>query len=198
MINTQVYIVCIVYVCLEANSVGSIIGFVQLGDINSHFAALENQLDNDQLEPLANSMLAIFVRGLFSNLNFAYSQFPCTSLSGDKLYDPFWEAVDRLELCGFKVMGLTCDGLSVNRRLFSLHDPSAELLHKVPNPYADDGRDLFFFADPPHLMKTTRNAWASKTRHLWVWPVNKNFICYVLLYLVQWKGYIVGPSNQTL
>ena len=30
MINTQVYIICIVYVCLEANSVGSITGFVQL------------------------------------------------------------------------------------------------------------------------------------------------------------------------
>ena len=121
--------------CLYTNSVGSITGFVQLGDINSHLASLERQLDDDQLpEQLANSMLVIFVRGLFSKLNFAYAQFPCTSLSGDKLYDPFWEAVSRLELCGFKVMGLTCDGLSANRRLFSLHDPCAELLHKVPNP----------------------------------------------------------------
>ena len=81
--------------------------------------------------------------------------------------------MSRLELCGFKVMGLTCDGLSANRRLFSLHDLSAELLHKVPNPYAEDDQDLFFFADPPHLMKTTRNAWASKTRHLWVYAFIK-------------------------
>ena len=56
MINTQVHIVSIVYVYLYANSVGSITGFVQLGDINSHFETLERQLD-DQLEPLANSML---------------------------------------------------------------------------------------------------------------------------------------------
>ena len=116
-------------------------------------------------------MLVVFIQGLFSNLNFAYAQFPCTSLSSDKLYDPSWEAVDCLELCGFKVMDLTCDGLSANCQLFSLHDPSAELLsaellHKVPNPYAGDCQDLFFFADPPHLMKTTRNAWASKIRHL--------------------------------
>ena len=42
-------------------------------------------------------------------------------MSGGKLYDPFWEAVDHLELCGFKVLGLMCDGLSANCQLFSLH-----------------------------------------------------------------------------
>lgn len=41
-------------------------------------------------------------------------------------------------------------------------------MHKVPNPYASDGRDLLFFSDPPHLMKTTRNCWNSKARSLWV------------------------------
>ena len=87
---THTHIVFTVCVCLYTNSVGSITGFVQLGDINSHLASLEHQLDDDQLpEQLANSMLVIFVRGLFSKLNFAYVQFPCTSLSGDKLYDPF-------------------------------------------------------------------------------------------------------------
>ena len=65
-------------------------------------------------------------------------------------------------------MGLTCDGLAANRRPFSLHDPDVSLVHKIPNLYAEDGRDLYFFADPPHLMKTVCNGWASKTRHLWV------------------------------
>ena len=64
------------YVYLYANAVGSITGFVQLGDINSHFATLEHQLDGDQFQSVANSMLVLFVRGLFSNLNFAYAQFP--------------------------------------------------------------------------------------------------------------------------
>ena len=31
-----------------------------------------------------------------------------------------------------------------------------------------NGRDLFFFSDPPHLLKTTRNCWANKRRQLWV------------------------------
>ena len=81
-------------------------------------------------------MLVLFVRGLFSNIHFAYAQFSCISVSGDKMYDPFWEAVSRLEMCVFKVMGLTCDGLAANRQLFSLHDPIASLVHNIPNPYA--------------------------------------------------------------
>ena len=67
-------------------------------------------------------------------------------------------------------MGLTCDGLAANRRLFRLHDPKAKstFVHKVSNPYTDDDRPFFFFSDPPHVMKTVRNCWASSNRHLWV------------------------------
>lgn len=67
-----------------------------------------------------------------------------------------------------RVHGLTCDGLSANRRFFKLHDPSSKIVYKVPNPYAEDGRQLYFFSDPPHLLKTTRNGWASTKRRLWV------------------------------
>ena len=85
------------------------------------------------------------------------------------MYDPFWEAVARLELCGFKVIALTCDGLAANRRLFKLHEPaSQDMVYKVGNPYATDGRSIFFLSDPPHLIKTVRNSWANKKRQLWV------------------------------
>ena len=56
----------------------------------------------------------------------------------------------------------------MNRRLIKLHDPAVPVLHKVKNPYAEDGRDLLFFSDPPHLVKTVRNCWESKKRQLWV------------------------------
>jgi len=94
------------------HNASSVTGSVELGDINSHFSsALEKQMNGDEGESeVANSMLALFVRGLFSNLRFVHAQFPCTSVSEDKMYDPFWEAVSCLEMCGFKVMGLTCDG----------------------------------------------------------------------------------------
>ena len=86
------------------------------------------------------------------------------------MYDLLWEAVGRLELCGFNVMGLTCDGLAANRQFFHLHGPAAKasMIYKVDNPYTDDKRPFYFFSDPPHLIKTVRNCWASKCRHLWV------------------------------
>ena len=154
---------------------GAIIGFCNLGDINSHLIALEKQYNKELSESphneLATSMLVFLVRGLFTNLSFLYAQFPCTALSGEHMYNPVWEAVSCLELCGFKVLALTCDGLAANRRLFCQlnPDPGAdEVVHKVLNPYAEDGTDLYFIADPPHLIKTVRNAWCNSKCQLWV------------------------------
>jgi hypothetical protein len=104
--------------------------------------------DGDKEEHLANSVLVLMVRGLFSKLQFPYAQFPCNSLHGHELYDIFWEAVERLERCGFNVLACTCDGLSVNRRFFMMHG-SSNLVYKVKNPFSHDKRFLFFFSDPP-------------------------------------------------
>ncbi len=129
--------------------IGAIIGFANIGDINSHLLAFERSVNNDmdKTTPLANSMLVLLVRGLFSKLQFPYVQFPSTSLAGDQMFEPFWEAVERLELCGFKVLGLTCDGLAANRRLFKLHKPdSKSLLNKVGKPiYHRQQVSVFFF-----------------------------------------------------
>ena len=105
---------------------GSIIGFCDLGDINSHLVTPEKQNTEEQQPELANSLLIFLVRGLFTNLSFPYA------LSGEHLYDPVWEAISRLELCGFKVLALICDGLAANQRLFHLHNPDAgakEVVH---------------------------------------------------------------------
>ena len=154
--------------------VGAITGFTNLGDIASHLSAFEKSIDQDENveeDILANSMLVFLVKSLFHKFEFPYCQFPCTALSGDEMYDPLWEAVGRLELCGFNVMGLTCDRLAANRRFFRLHNPTSKqtiIIYKVDNPYAEGKRPFYFISDPPHLMKTVRNCWASKCRHLWV------------------------------
>ena len=67
------------------------------------------------------------------------------------MYDPVWEAVARLELCGFRIMALVCDRLAANRKLFRLHNPVTKLTdinQQSKNPYADDGRCLYFICDP--------------------------------------------------
>lgn len=149
---------------------GNIIGFTDLGEVNNHLAKFEKSIEESDVEtqePLAKSMLVVMVRGLFSKVQFPYLQIPCSKLHGYELYDIFWAAVERLERCGFDVIGCTCDGLSVNRRFFRLHG-TGQMVHKVVNPYSEDGRPLFFFSDPPHLIKTVRNCWSSTKRLLWV------------------------------
>lgn len=84
---------------------GHIIGFANLGEINNHLIDFEQSVVNSEIvsPKFAKTMMVFMVRGLFSKLQFPYAQFPSTDLSGDLLYDPFWEAVGRLEKCGFKV-----------------------------------------------------------------------------------------------
>ena len=49
-------------------------------------------------------MLVFIVRGLSNSLQFAYVQFPGCDLSGETLYNLFWEAVRRVGNCGSKVL----------------------------------------------------------------------------------------------
>ena len=49
-----------------------------------------------------------------------------------------------------------------------MHNPFQEIVHKTKNPFTEEDRYIYFFSDPPHLMKTIRNCWESKSRHLWV------------------------------
>ena len=87
---------------------GAMIGFVELGDINEHLLKFERQVKgNTDEEPLANSMMVMMVRGIFTTLRFAYVQFPCASITGNLLFHPFWEAVYRLERMGLKVHNCT-------------------------------------------------------------------------------------------
>ena len=123
-------------------------------------------------EKLADHMLVLMVKGLFTTLD-PYVQFPCCGLSGDQMYDPFWEAVGRLERYGFRV-------------LFRLHDPSPHPgeVYRVPNTYSDD-RHVYFPSDPPHLIKTVRNAWSSCKRKLWI---SLNIYLELIIIIVQCRG----------
>ena len=83
---------------------GAMIGFTNFGDVNDHLRFEQSLSDGAPASPkLAKTMMVFMVRGLFSKLQFAYAQFPCADLSGDLLYEPFWEAVGRLENCGLQV-----------------------------------------------------------------------------------------------
>jgi len=81
---------------------GSLIGFVNLGNINNQLLELEAALSHENRRlPLASTMLILMVRGLFQKVNYPYAQFACANLSGHQLFDPVWQAVSRLERLGF-------------------------------------------------------------------------------------------------
>lgn len=92
-----------------------VIGFVDLGELNNDLGRLE-QSEGDQHPPVANHMLALMVRGIFTNLQFPYAHFPTSDLSADILFTIIWEAIERLESLGFKVIVVTGGGASPNRK----------------------------------------------------------------------------------
>ena len=64
--------------------IGALIGFNDLGDINSHLDEYETQVASKELRaPLTTFMLLLMVRSLFTHLKFPYAQFPCTGLAGN-------------------------------------------------------------------------------------------------------------------
>ena len=158
-----------------------IIGFVNVADISEHLHAYERSCNQDDCYPKPQIATHTLMFMLFSGLCFPYAQFPCTYLSGDQLYPLVWECVSHLEMIGFKVLAMTADGASCNRKFMSMlqesgakkSDGTNGLVYKVDNIYAPDNRPIFLFSDVPHLIKTTRNCWSNsfahrRSRMLWV------------------------------
>ena len=156
-----------------------LIGFVNLGEINETLDKFERQCQNKEQviseESVANHMLVFMIRGLFTSLEFVYAQFPTHGLTGESLFPIVWKTIRNIEECDLKVIVVTADGASPNRKFFKMHQTKKndEVVYKTPNPYSQDDREVYFMSDVPHLIKTTRNCWSNSfmhknTRSLWV------------------------------
>ena len=148
-----------------------VIGFVELNDVYDKLLELEHS-GQDVHGSVATHILALMVRGVFTDLRFPFAHFPTKDVAGDHLFSVIWKAIERIERLGLKVVALTADGGSPNRKFFRMHTKSSELSYRTRNVYAAEERFIYFFADVPHLMKTTRNCWSHSsdngTRNLWV------------------------------
>ena len=85
-------------------------------------------------------------------------------MTGIDLLSIFSEATRRLEQIGLHVVACVADGAKPNRKFFRDHKHKEYMqdgvVYKTPNVYRP-GEFIYFFSDVPHLMKTTRNAWAN-------------------------------------
>ncbi|XP_052224338.1 uncharacterized protein LOC127839989 [Dreissena polymorpha] len=97
---------------------GELIGFVNLGSINNNLNDLKNECDC-----LAKYVLVVMVRGISLTLKFPLAHFATNGVTSDQLFCILWEAVEICEVdVGLKVLFITSDGASSNRRFIRLHD----------------------------------------------------------------------------
>ena len=96
-----------------------VVGFVDMGDINNKLADLEKECSTNHQHPtIATHMLVLMVRGVFTGLRFSYAHFPVTNSKAEVLFEIVWEAIERIEHKKLKVIVVTADGASSNRKMF--------------------------------------------------------------------------------
>lgn len=152
---------------------GNLIGYIDLDDTANELEALQNTMNGTGAQ-LASNMLVIMVRGAANSLKYPYACFATAGVSGAYLYPILWKAIRDIELlCGLRVLFITCDGASPNRKFFRYNQvPGEDLVYWCWNRYSYPMRKLYFVCDVPHLLKTARNCFASsnchqKTRTMW-------------------------------
>ena len=150
---------------------GELIGFTDLGDPNVNFAVLE------KADEIASHVLLFLVRGMCTELKFALAHISTREVTAAQIMPIFWEAVCILETnCNLWVIGATSDGASQNRKFYRLHKvldggSDKDVCYRTINLFAPH-RFLYFFADAPHLINTTRNCLlhsgsSTCTRYMW-------------------------------
>ena len=103
--------------------------------------------------------MSFMVLGIFKHINFPIAYFFSNGFDSYQLYPCVWEAVRVLESVRFKVRGLVSDGATQNQKFYRMHlhfdkeNQKDGVTYWAWNRYAPN-RKLYFFSDPPHLVKT--------------------------------------------
>ena len=110
-------------------------------------------------------------------LSYSFATFATTGVTSFQILPSFWQAVGILERINLKVIAATCDGASPNRKFFRMHkglddNPEKGVVYRTKNLVSKEKRYIYFFADVPHLIKTTRNCLSNSgsgraTRWMW-------------------------------
>lgn len=111
---------------------------------------LYNKLDDETLKP-ANNVQVAMIRGLFGNWKQpVFFDYDCNMTK-----EVIFKIITRIERSGFQVVATVCDLGGSNRGVLKV----LEVTHEkpwFPNPI-DTSRNVYVFADVPHLLKLIRN-----------------------------------------
>ena len=158
---------------------GELVGFCNFGQVNEDLERLSESLCTDSVHAtpkLADHVLQFMVRHILKpSTFFPVAMFPCTSLSGEKLYPMVYDVIEALELEGFTVVSITSDGNSPNRRFYRICHLSKERpnTQNIKPIWWLSWHLLFFVTLHICLKPQEKNCFAnsyshSRTRTLWV------------------------------
>ena len=159
-----------------SKSTGKLVGFTEMGEINEEIKKFQETFEEDSTayeHNLSSHVIVYMVRGIFTNLAYPFAYFGSNGFSSAQLYPCTLEATKILTSIGFHVRAFVSDGATPNRKFYKMmctDDP--DNINWTWNPFEEDEK-IYFFSDPPHLLKTTRNCmensqWNCKTRNLHV------------------------------
>ncbi len=103
---------------------GSINGFCNLGAINDELLQFEHNADSHP--PIAKQILVVMIRRLFFKFDFPLAHLSTEGVTADLLYPIVWEGIRLVESTGLKVIAITADGASHNRKFFRMHGSSKD------------------------------------------------------------------------
>ncbi|KAK3908837.1 Transposable element P transposase [Frankliniella fusca] len=157
---------------------GEVVGYVQLSEVEKELELLEAEIAEKE-EPrrqVAKKLLVYLAVGITNSLQGVVGVYTTGgNFTAGQVYTRTWNIIYRMESQGMKVLCLTCDGASVNKKFFKMHtnlDPTSKFIYKTHNMACGEDRPLFFITDPVHIVKSLRNNFSNshshkKTREMW-------------------------------
>lgn len=97
------------------------------------------------------------------SLSFPIAMYPSSCITGEKLFPVVWEVIETLDINFLPVIAITSDGASPNRCFYKLCK-DREIDYKARNQFSTD-RYIYFFCDPPHLLRTAHNCFSDSYSH---------------------------------
>ena len=149
---------------------GELIGYVDLGDIDLNYATV------------ASHVLVLLIRSIVNRFKFSLADFATDGISASQMFALLWKAISICEKSSLKVIAVTCNGASPNRKLFRMHwdltqdddmNPETDATYRTRNLFSGSkNRFLYFISDVPQLLKTARNCLSNSgigtfTRCMW-------------------------------
>ena len=139
---------------------GYLIGYVDFGDAELNYATLQKSTD------IATDVLVFLLRSVVNPFKFSLADFATTGATSSQMFPLLLKVISICELNSLKVLAVTCDCASPNRKLFRMNflmtkeddmNPDTDVTYRTVNLFSSNKRFIYFISDVPHLMKTARN-----------------------------------------